>query len=887
MIGSTLSHYRIVDELGRGGMGIVYRAEDTKLDRTVAIKVLPSAALASADDRERFYREAKSAAALNHPNIAQVYQIDEAIPSDAPHGTEPSPFIAMEYIAGGTLQDKIKEKPLSLSDAVKIASQVAEALKAAHAKNIVHRDIKSANVMITPDGMAKVLDFGLAKTSQSTKLTRMGSTLGTIAYMSPEQARSEEVDGRTDLWALGVVLYEMITGGNPFGGDYEQAVIYNILNEDPEPVTALRTGVPMALESITAKALRKDANQRYQTAADMIADLSAVELAKGSGLSAIGPESRETQNSGEGAWLQPATAMKSVVFVVLGVIFGMWINSFWEGRSPSVVDSDPVRRFDLSTLPYMNADYPMISSRGNAISYEAFDTSSGTEVLALYDLETMETRELVTDSDLFHFGFSPDGDWILYGVPNGLRIVRSTGGQSLDIAAVSFAAGSWENNESVVFREAGNLYRVGVDGLPPVKIVTADSLRGHRDFAFPVVVQGTSLVFSSLHRDDGGFDLGLVDTETGKYEVVLEDAVFVDYTTNGFLLYRSEAADGPLLTRRYDVIDRIFVGRPLPLSLDEEGGGFAAIGTEGSLVVAAQSAHSGSTLFELNLDSGALLPFQVPPGNYNEIAVSEDGMFLALEERLEAGGTAVMIVDLENGTKTRVNGSPRRDNPLFLDGETVIFDSRAAAQRKLYRQSIGGGEAEEIVTSNNSVSEPFLHPDGDQVVYRHIGPEQNDEIRSISVSTGEELVLAAPGRLIFDPSVSPDGNFVAYEAIRVDDGTAVNEVHVSSVGGEGSWTVGTGPTNVNDHSWSHDGRHLYFSDADVLYRVRVLEGSGFRFSRKEVVAKVPAGSRMALDTRRNRAIIISSEAAVNPKHVPIRLVQNYTSFLDDLIPESE
>ncbi|NQV72975.1 serine/threonine protein kinase, partial [bacterium] len=278
MIGTTLSHYSIESELGRGGMGIVYRAKDTKLDRTVAIKVLPSAALASADDRERFYREAKSAAQLHHPNIASVFEIDEAVPSDAPHGTQPSPFIAMEYIAGGTLQDKIKEKPLSLSDAVKMASQVAEALKAAHAKNIVHRDIKSANVMITDEGVAKVLDFGLAKTNQSTMLTRMGSTLGTVAYMSPEQARGQEVDGRTDLYSLGTMLYEMVAGRLPFAGEYEQAVVYGILNEPPEPLTSLRTGVPMDLERIVNKLMAKDADYRLQTATDLLVDLKSVDL---------------------------------------------------------------------------------------------------------------------------------------------------------------------------------------------------------------------------------------------------------------------------------------------------------------------------------------------------------------------------------------------------------------------------------------------------------------------------------------------------------------------------------------------------------------------------------------------------------------------------------
>ena len=184
MIGSTISHYKILDELGRGGMGIVYKAEDIRLDRTVAIKVLPSAALTNEDDRARFYREARAAASLTHPHIAVVHEIDEAVPSDAPHGTETSPFIAMEFIEGETLDAKIKKGPLKLEDAVRIASEIASGLEAAHEKKIVHRDIKSGNVMLTAKGEAKILDFGLAQTAQSTKLTKMGSTVGTIGFMS-------------------------------------------------------------------------------------------------------------------------------------------------------------------------------------------------------------------------------------------------------------------------------------------------------------------------------------------------------------------------------------------------------------------------------------------------------------------------------------------------------------------------------------------------------------------------------------------------------------------------------------------------------------------------------------------------------------------------------
>jgi serine/threonine-protein kinase len=210
MIGSTLSYYRIDEELGRGGMGIVYRGFDTKLDRTVAIKVLPASVVYDAEAKARFYREAKSAAQLSHPHICHVYQVDEAVPADAPYGAEPQPFIAMEFVAGKSVLDLIKEGPLTIEEALRIAAAIAEGLGAAHAKGIVHRDIKPGNVMLDGDGVVKVLDFGLAKTIEATALTRDGGSVGTITYMSPEQARGDDVDGRSDLFSLGVGLWEML-----------------------------------------------------------------------------------------------------------------------------------------------------------------------------------------------------------------------------------------------------------------------------------------------------------------------------------------------------------------------------------------------------------------------------------------------------------------------------------------------------------------------------------------------------------------------------------------------------------------------------------------------------------------------------------------------------
>jgi TolB-like protein/predicted Ser/Thr protein kinase len=274
MIGKVISHYRIVERLGVGGMGVVYKAEDTKLHRPVALKFLPPEFTRDAAARERFVREAQAAAALDHPDICTIYEIDEA---------ENQTFISMAFIDGERLKDKIERGPLKLEEVLRVVIHVAEGLEAAHDKGIVHRDIKSANIMLTVSGQVKIMDFGLAKLSGATMVTREGTTLGTAGYMSPEQVRGEETDKRTDIWSLGVVLYEMLTGLLPFRGEYEQALVFQILNAEPEPVTSVRTGVPVELERIVNKCLEKDRDERYQTAADLIADLKHLQRTMGAG----------------------------------------------------------------------------------------------------------------------------------------------------------------------------------------------------------------------------------------------------------------------------------------------------------------------------------------------------------------------------------------------------------------------------------------------------------------------------------------------------------------------------------------------------------------------------------------------------------------------------
>ncbi len=263
--GSLLAgKYRIQDEIGRGGMGIVYRAEDIKLSRPVALKFLPPELIRDMNARERFVQEARAAAALAHPNICTVYEVDDS----GEH-----PFIAMEYVEGETLREKTRRGPLPLEEALTLASQAAEGLEAAHRKGIIHRDIKSSNIMVTDKGQAKIMDFGLAKLRGGSSLTKEGATIGTVAYMSPEQARGEKVDHRTDIWSLGVVLYEMLSGELPFRGERDVSLLYSIVHEEPRSLGDRKPPVPPDLQRVIERALEKNPGMRYQTAAEMGRDI--------------------------------------------------------------------------------------------------------------------------------------------------------------------------------------------------------------------------------------------------------------------------------------------------------------------------------------------------------------------------------------------------------------------------------------------------------------------------------------------------------------------------------------------------------------------------------------------------------------------------------------
>jgi serine/threonine protein kinase len=485
VIGQTISHYRITEKLGEGGMGLVYKAEDTRLERTVALKFLAAHLLNNEDAKQRFLREAKASAALHHANICPVYEIDDA---------DGRTFISMAFIQAETLEERIAKGPLPIKDALDIARQVAEGLQAAHDKGIVHRDIKPANVLVAKDGHVTIMDFGLARLTEASRLTKVDTVMGTVAYMSPEQARGIEVDHRSDVWALGCVLYEMVAGVRPFKGEYDQALLYEIVQQEPEPLTSVRAGVPMELEFIVGKCLAKDKDDRTGTAQEVSRELRTLGEKLKSSRSAILPTARMSGAlpAVAGQTLNPAASwppdsvimprsrqrlllgllgVVSLAVVVLGIL------QFTE--SPGGEPEKHVRRFSFT---HDSIGAATISPDGRSVAFTAL-TKDGSYSLWLRPLERETARELPgTDGSVqWAGGWSLDSRSILFGANEQLKRVAVDGGDPVtlcelpDHGAFPFigAAYSLDGGE-IVFSSGLKLWEIPARGGEPDLLVEPD-----------------------------------------------------------------------------------------------------------------------------------------------------------------------------------------------------------------------------------------------------------------------------------------------------------------------------------------------------------------------------------------------------------------------------
>jgi len=436
MIGKTILHYRILEKLGEGGMGVVYKAQDTKLNRLVALKFLPQRVSTGGEEKARFLQEAQAAAALNHPNICTIYGIEE---NDAQQ------FIEMEFIDGKTLRQKFEEEQLKVADVISYAMQIAEALQEAHGKGIVHRDIKADNVMLNSKNQIKVMDFGLAKLTGTLKLTRISSTVGTLAYMAPEQIQGGEVDGRSDIFSFGVVLFEMLTGRLPFRGEHEAAMIYSILNEEPEGVGKHRQDVPQELAHIIRRALEKDPSDRYETVAEILGELrhlkkQSSKVTRTATISTRGltevAEPPTVSHVETGPKTQRASASRKMLIAAAGVVglLAIGVVVWWTLRSGE--STTPAVNMKIARLTATGkTSNAVISPEGRLIVYS--QREKGKQSLWVRQIATASTVQILPPAEVDFAGLtlSRDGNYLYY-------VVNEIGGPNASLYKIPSLGGS-------------------------------------------------------------------------------------------------------------------------------------------------------------------------------------------------------------------------------------------------------------------------------------------------------------------------------------------------------------------------------------------------------------------------------------------------------------
>ena len=569
IISKNILHYKILKKLGEGGMGIVYLAEDTKLKREVAIKFLPNYISADEEERKRFEIEAQAAASLNHSNIATVHSIEEA---EDPEGGKQT-FIVMEYIDGKELKDIIRRKYvgaeciqlLQMNDIINYAIQIARGLETAHRKGIIHRDIKSSNIMITNDGNVKIMDFGLAKVGKGAQLTKIGTTIGTAAYMSPEQARGEEVDCRTDIWSFGVVLYEMLTGELPFKGDYDQAIIYSIMNNEPDSLQKYLPEVSSNIIKIIDKTLEKDPEDRYKTMQDVLNELKSTKDKTGrlktysekdnikeSKIYHIPYKRKSTFNLFRNRLFQVSAGIFFIAVIFLLVL--------WFSKS-SLPELNPERTLSVIQLPVANFDYAGMSPDGKMLAIPGSDVNNNWDIY-LMEIKSGESRKLNVRANptprLSGAMFSPDGGTISFNRINPdthmgeIFKVSILGGIVHMIVDTGVCLG-WNHKGNRIFYLRGihrspsrtgwrEYWSVNSDGSDP-KLEFVDSLvKGlDNDFALSISPDDKKVAFSRPFQGDYNDiiirDLGTgIETRLTNDHRTIDD---IDWLKNGYIMYNS------------------------------------------------------------------------------------------------------------------------------------------------------------------------------------------------------------------------------------------------------------------------------------------------------------------------------------------------------------
>ena len=847
--GTTLGPYTVTAKIGEGGMGEVYRATDTKLDRDVALKVLPEAFTADPDRLARFEREAKVLASLNHPNIGTIYGLEEA---------EGVKALVLELIEGPTLADRIKQGPIPVDEALPIARQIAEALEAAHEQGIVHRDLKPANIKVRSDGTVKVLDFGLAKAlagdaeaadlSQSPTMTasmggtREGVILGTAAYMSPEQARGRPLDKRTDIWAFGCVLFEMLTGRSALGGETLSDTIAGILEREPE-WGLLPAGVPPGVATYLRRCFERDPKRRVR-------DIGDVRLAMEGAF-----ETTDTVR-GDSATVQPFAAWQRPMSIAATVLAAVALGGLavWGFVRPAVVPADLVRfRIVPPETAALNAggfqSDLMISPDGTLVVYVGRNAEGMGPQLYLRRIDQLDSAPLRGGEDGVGPVVSPDGAWV--GFVDGqtqrrLQKVSIFGGSpvSLTEAGSSIRGITWGADDQILFgTDTSGLYRVSGGGGAAEPLTTPDSEQGERDHRWPSLIPEREAVVFVIAAFGGPLNTGqlaVLDLATGAVTRLGLAGVSPRYLSTGHLVYATE--DGSVRAVPFDAASLTVTGNPVPLvegvAVKLTGAANFSVSDNVRLVYASGTAGGrlARSLLWVNRE-GRETPIPAPVRAYAQARVSPDGTRVLVDARDQEQD--LWVWTLPDGPLTRLTFDAGADSygNWTPTGDRIVFSSTRGGRMSVWWKAADGtGVAERVGGSENSQWVTAVTPDGTRVIARSQVPDREVDLVVLPLA-GD----SAPETLVGTPfseanaALSPDGAWVAYQSdesgtvevyVRPFPDATASRTLVSTVGG-------------SQPVWAPDGSELFYLEGTQLMAVPVQTETGFPYGSPERLFDAP------------------------------------------------